>query len=135
MSHLTDEELEALYKATKLSDPAELFNDTPVSATRLLIEEVRRWRRLYLDKPEDRLWHDSDKTWWTRRDDTHLGVGGLFRASPPEPVRALAKVTKQALKLLRKLEADRVIQAEPLLRRLEDLLPEPSPSDVSLDND
>jgi hypothetical protein len=51
--------------------------------------EVSRWRRLYLDKPEDRLWHDSDQTWWLRRDDSYLGAGGLFRADPPKPIQKL----------------------------------------------
>lgn len=45
--------------------------------------EVLRWRSLYLDKPEDRLYHASDNTWW-RRDDTRPGgVGSLVRADPP----------------------------------------------------
>lgn len=54
-----------------------------------LEDEVSRWRMLYLDQPEDRLWHDKDRTWWTRRDDTYLGVGALYRAEPPEPLKAI----------------------------------------------
>lgn len=63
-----------------------------------LRDEVARWRRLYLDKPEDRLWHASDNTWWTRKDDTLYGVGGLFAAEPPEPVKKLMKAHARLVK-------------------------------------
>jgi hypothetical protein len=46
--------------------------------------ELDRWKNCYLDKPEDRLYHASDRTWW-RRDDSHwAGIGSLVRAEPPE---------------------------------------------------
>lgn len=48
-----------------------------------LRSEVRQWRSLYLDQPEDRLYHAKDDTWWTRIDNTYLGVGALYRAKPP----------------------------------------------------
>lgn len=48
-----------------------------------LRSEVLSWRSLYLDQPEDRLYHAKDDTWWSRRDDTYLGVGALYRAEPP----------------------------------------------------
>lgn len=57
--------------------------------TRASEAELRTWRSLYLDKPEDRLWHDSDQTWWTRRDDSHYGPGGLFRAEPPAAIQKI----------------------------------------------
>jgi hypothetical protein len=79
-----------------------LFEKTYDSATELRAENAR-WRRLFLDKPEDRLWHDSDRTWWARRDDTRYGIGGLFSAEPPGPVKALmeenAKLKAQIAKL------------------------------------
>lgn len=48
-----------------------------------LRSEVLKWRGLYLDQPEDRLYHAKDDTWWCRNDDTYLGVGALYRAKPP----------------------------------------------------
>ncbi len=51
--------------------------------------DLGRWARLFLDKPEDRLFHASDKTWWRRRDDSYRGVGALFSAEPPEYVQRL----------------------------------------------
>lgn len=51
-----------------------------------LQNEVIMWRRCYLDQPEDRLYHAKDKTWWYRNDYTYLGVGGLFKANPPEDI-------------------------------------------------
>lgn len=54
-----------------------------------LEEENRRWRALYLDKPEDRLWHDADGTWWARDDTRPTGVGSLVRAAPPAYVLRL----------------------------------------------
>lgn len=33
----------------------------------------------FCDKPEDRLWHASDRTWWKRVE------GRLVRAAPPYP--------------------------------------------------
>ena len=48
----------------------------------ILEQEIQMWRRLYLDQPEDRLYHASDATWW-RRDDTQK-VGQLRRAQIPE---------------------------------------------------
>lgn len=68
-----------------------------------LQNEVAMWRRLYLDKPEDRLWHDSDKTWWSRKDDSRYGVGGLFSAAPPEPVQKLEKENARLRAKLSKL--------------------------------
>lgn len=41
-------------------------------------EEVKRLNALYLDKPEDRLYHAADKTWWRKDSD-----GTLKRAEPP----------------------------------------------------
>lgn len=29
-------------------------------------EQLRMWERLFLDRPEDRLWHAKDRTWWKR---------------------------------------------------------------------
>jgi hypothetical protein len=62
-----------------------------------LLDEVALWRRCYLDKPEDRLYHASDKTWW-RRDDTNV-VGRLLRADPPPEVQD----TDKELRRLRKV--------------------------------
>lgn len=64
-----------------------------------LRDEVSRWRRLYLDKPEDRLYHASDRTWW-RRDDAHpYGAGTLVRAEPPPETVALLAIAEAAEKL------------------------------------
>lgn len=41
---------------------------------------------LHLDKPEDRLWHDSDKTWWAR--DWSQG-GKLVSAGAPREIRGM----------------------------------------------
>jgi hypothetical protein len=58
-----------------------------------VIDDLRRenamWRSCYLDKPEDRLYHASDDTWWQRKDDLHQGIGGLYRAEPPPAVQKL----------------------------------------------
>jgi hypothetical protein len=45
--------------------------------------EVERWRSLYLDQPEDRLYHASDNSWWRRDDTRYTGIGSLVRAEPP----------------------------------------------------
>lgn len=42
------------------------------------VNRLRTMDSAFLDKPEDRLYHASDRTWWKR-------VGGnLQRANPPE---------------------------------------------------
>lgn len=46
---------------------------------------VAQERRLVLDKPEDRLWHASDRTWWRRTD-----TGALVRADAPVIVETVA---------------------------------------------
>lgn len=52
-------------------------------ALKRVLAENNRWRYLYLDQPEDRLYHAKDNTWW-RRDDKHwTGIGGLVSADPP----------------------------------------------------
>ena len=66
----------------------------------MLAEEVGKWRRLYLDKPEDRLWHDSDKTWWTRQDDTYLGVGALYGAKPPPHIARMQELLEALLEVV-----------------------------------
>ena len=82
------------------SEPmSEVYHDAQARCLRALPEllgllgqkegDLARWERLFLDKPEDRLFHASDKTWWLRRDDSYLGVGALFRAEPPEYVQRM----------------------------------------------
>lgn len=39
--------------------------------------EIRRLNAVYLDKPEDCLWHDADRTWWRKID------GDLVSADAP----------------------------------------------------
>ena len=56
-----------------------------------LRSEVRRWRGLYLDQPEDRLYHAQDDIWWRRDDTTYQGVGRLFRTSPPSGYERVKK--------------------------------------------
>ncbi len=69
---------------------------------------LARFERCYLDKPEDRLYHAEDGTWW-RRDDSR-GTGTLVAADPP-PVRRCDDAaqawteTKEALDLVADLRA------------------------------
>jgi len=57
-----------------------------------LLEKVAR-RQDYadsvLDKPEDRLWHDEDKTWWRREG------WRLLRADPPPEIEELARQAQE----------------------------------------
>jgi hypothetical protein len=84
----------------RTSEPmSEVYHDAQARCLRALPQllallaqregDLARWERLFLDKPEDRLFHASDKTWWQRKDDTYLGKGGLFSAAPPEYVQRL----------------------------------------------
>jgi hypothetical protein len=102
MSNLTDAQLQELLKHIAERKPvtALLHEGSPFGTVMMLAEEVSKWRRLYLDKPEDRLWHDSDKTWWTRQDDTHLGVGALYKAEPPRALTQLAMAARETLHFL-----------------------------------
>jgi hypothetical protein len=43
-------------------------------------------RSIWCDKPEDRLYHAEDRTWWKRGQD-----GAPHRASPPPEVARMAK--------------------------------------------
>lgn len=76
---------------------------------------IRMWERLYLDRPEDRLWHAKDRTWWKRlhgkekilrnkAEKEYLestfgtkvkGISepeySLYRADPPPEIKALAR--------------------------------------------
>lgn len=94
-----------------LQDLVSLREDLQLHVRERLLEEndlrteLDRWRSLYLDKPEDRLWHDSDQTWWRRKDDSHLGVGGLFRGEPPEPVQKLEKENAKLRSQVARLKA------------------------------
>jgi hypothetical protein len=77
-----------------------------------LQDTIKMWERLYLDKPEDRLWHAKDGTWWKRlhgaekvshqKMEEHyqkvqfgkkvkavLPEYGLYRASPPPEIHAV----------------------------------------------
>lgn len=54
--------------------------------------ELVSWKSLLLDKPEDRLWHDSDGTWWRRdyEQEKARGCGPcLVRTDPPEKLRVV----------------------------------------------
>jgi len=47
--------------------------------------EIMMWRGLWCDQPEDRLWHDKDRTWWKRR---FLESGEPVLERPYSPVGA-----------------------------------------------
>lgn len=50
-------------------------------------------RALVLDKPEDRLWHDEDGTWWRRDEDGHLKA-----TDPPAKLLAIeARAVEEAV--------------------------------------
>ena len=64
--------------------------------------DLQRWSRLYLDQPEDRLFHASDQTWWQRIDGTYLGTGALYKAAEPQYVQDLrARILKLEAKVLK----------------------------------
>lgn len=54
--------------------------------------DLTAWESLFLDKPEDRLWHASDKTWWRRLTPAEAKKGGypkwhLVSADPPPALK------------------------------------------------
>lgn len=71
--------------------------------------EIAGIRAIYLDQPEDRLWHDADQTWWQRIDDTYLGVGALYSAPPPPAIQKLiddnTKLKAQVKRLKQRLQS------------------------------
>lgn len=64
-----------------------------VETLQKLSQELTHVNRLYLDKPEDRLWHASDKTWWRRLAVEESPKGDfdfdLFKAPPPPEIEEL----------------------------------------------
>ncbi len=56
--------------------------------------------RLILDQPEDRLWHAADGTWWRRLPGPYHTLGRLVAADPPEAIRRLADLVREAALLL-----------------------------------
>ena len=52
----------------------------------LVRNQLHHERRIWCDRPEDRLYHAKDETWWYRDQ-----CNRARRARPPEPVYRLAK--------------------------------------------
>lgn len=46
-------------------------------------DELKAWNMMILDKPEDRLYHAADRTWW-KRDVDWTGAARLVRADAPD---------------------------------------------------
>lgn len=104
-------ELRAAVKALKLSKEVQdilvsikvELHDAYEEQFESLQGVIKMWERLYLDRPEDRLWHAKDRTWWKRLHGTAKmsrqkfeGVDiipeySLYRADPPPEIRALIK--------------------------------------------
>lgn len=68
-------------------------------------EDLRRWKALFLDKPEDRLYHAADGTWWRRMDrkDGAPRDGYLVAAEPPPPIAKLEREVKRLRAKVKKL--------------------------------
>lgn len=62
-----------------------------------LRDQVASCNLLHLDKPEDRLWHDSDESWWFR--DWSRG-GRLFAAEPPLAVQRLVREIDRLIRMI-----------------------------------
>jgi hypothetical protein len=66
----------------------------------MLKHTLESWKRLLLDKPEDRLYHASDRTWWRRAYEKEaadgLGPPWLVRADAPPIVNDLVEALDQA---------------------------------------
>lgn len=73
----------------KCNGDKNLIEVVPLELFQIAQNENYTWRRCYLDKPEDRLYHASDNTWWQRKDNTWIGIGGLYGAPPPLVVQAM----------------------------------------------
>lgn len=81
---------------------------------------IQAWERLYLDQPEDRLYHAKDKTWWRRMHGTEKEFlkatrpdhkeYNLYRAEPPEEVMRLAKAAHAVLSRIRRLNKPHLME-------------------------
>lgn len=63
-----------------------------VDYTSKLKLDLVAWESLFLDRPEDRIWHASDKTWWRRLTPEEAKKGGfpkwhLVAADPPPAIK------------------------------------------------
>lgn len=68
-------------------------------------EELRHWKAIFLDHPEDRLYHANDGTWWRRLDrvDGAPRDGHLVAAEPPPEIAKLEREVKQLRAKVKKL--------------------------------
>jgi len=62
--------------------------DEAIDEIKRLRSELKIQKSVWCDKPEDRLYHHEDKTWWRRNRD-----GDCVRADEPEYVKIL-RLTK-----------------------------------------
>lgn len=88
MSHLANEQINQL-----MLDAIDPSAEEVVA----MAKEIQRWRMLYLDQPEDRLYHAKDNTWWRRDDTFNTGIGSLVSADPPGIVQDLIDLVQDLI--------------------------------------
>lgn len=73
-----------------------------LKAIRDVFHEVDMWRALWCDKPEDRLYHAADRTWWRRKYKKSDRPYSPYRADPPPEIMLIVRAAR---KLPRKSKA------------------------------
>lgn len=107
---------EALPRGITAMGLAELVDDL-----REAREENGMWRSLWCDKPEDRLWHDADRTWWGRAfdgDGRPLKNGRAYSPFGRDPPRAIAELYAAVRALLDKEFATHLSRRRTVVRRV-----------------